>query len=171
PDSGNDEIARVASAFNTMAAELAARDEALRTSDRLRRQMIADVSHELKTPLTAMRGYLETLRMRELNLPLEDRARYIDIVERETHRLERIVQDLLDLARLESQAVSLNSRVFATERVFTHVTNRYELERRQRGVHLMTRVDPAADQMVGDPDRIEQVLDNLVANPLRYTPS
>src|SRR5260221_1436664 len=56
-----DEIAHVAAAFNRMAAELAVRDEALRTSDRLRRQMLADVSHELKTPLTAMRGYVETL--------------------------------------------------------------------------------------------------------------
>lgn len=63
PDRGADEIARVATAFNRMASELAARDEALRTSDRLRRQMVADVSHELKTPLTSMRGYVETLRI------------------------------------------------------------------------------------------------------------
>ena len=62
-EQGGDEVARLARAFNRMAVELAARDEALRTSDRLRRQMLADVSHELKTPLTSMRGYLETLRM------------------------------------------------------------------------------------------------------------
>ena len=71
---GGDEIARVAAAFNRMAGELETRDAALRTSDALRRQMMADVSHELKTPLTAMRGYIETLRMPEVALDAERRA-------------------------------------------------------------------------------------------------
>ena len=67
PDTGGDEIARVAQAFNRMAGELSARDEALRASDTQRRQMLADVSHELRTPLTTMLGYLETLRMPEVD--------------------------------------------------------------------------------------------------------
>ena len=99
PDSGGDEIARVSRAFNRMADDLAARDEALRASDRLRRQMLADVSHELKTPLTAMRGYVETLRMPDVALDEERRARYLETIESETLRLDRIVKDLLDLAR------------------------------------------------------------------------
>jgi signal transduction histidine kinase len=170
PDTGEDEIARVARAFNRMAGDLAARDAALRTSDSLRRQMIADVSHELKTPLTSMRGYLETLRMPEVRLRADDRARYIDTIERETHRLERIVQDLLDLARLESGGGTLDMRVFATERVFGHVIARHELDARERSVELEAHVDASADQVVGDPDRLEQVIDNLVANALRHTP-
>ena len=110
PERGGDEMARVASAFNRMAGELAARDEALRTSDRLRRQMLADVSHELKTPLTAMRGYVETLSMAhraDVTLDAATRERYFDILERETGRLDRIVKDLLDLApqRLRDNAV------------------------------------------------------------------
>src|SRR6185295_3190716 len=99
---GGDEIARVAKAFNHMAGELAARDDALRTSDRLRRQMLADVSHELKTPLTAMRGYVETLHMADVTLDAATRERYFNILERETGRLDRIVKDLLDLARFEN---------------------------------------------------------------------
>src|SRR6266542_1416870 len=87
PERGGDEIARVAHAFNSMATELSARDEALRTSDRLRRQMLADVSHELKTPLTAMRGYLETLRMSDVTLSAATRERYFQTLERETRRL------------------------------------------------------------------------------------
>ena len=132
--------------------------------------MIADVSHELKTPLTSMRGYLETLRMPEMRLRADDRARYIDTIERETHRLERIVQDLLDLARLEGGGGTLDNRVFATERVFGHVIDRHELAARERNVGLIAHVDAAADQMLGDPDRLEQVIDNLVANALRHTP-
>ena len=105
PDGGSDEIARVSRAFNRMADDLASRDEALRTSDRLRRQMLADVSHELKTPLTAMRGYVETLRMPEVALDEDRRARYLETIESETLRLDRIVKDLLALARYENNVV------------------------------------------------------------------
>src|SRR5207237_850844 len=170
-ETGEDEIARVAHAFNRMAADLSARDAALRAAERQRRQMIADVSHELKTPLTSMRGYLETLRMPDLDIAPAERDRYIDTVERETHRLERIVQDLLDLARLEGGGATLERRVFAPERLFRHVIDRHALDARERDIELRTQVDASADQIVGDPHRLEQVIDNLVANALRHTPA
>ena len=128
PDTGGDEIARVAQAFNRMAADLSAREEALRASDTQRRQMLADVSHELRTPLTTMRGYLETLLMPEVESDAATRARYLETVERETRRLERIVQDLLDLARLEGGGGTLERRLFAIERVFAAVVRRHERE-------------------------------------------
>jgi signal transduction histidine kinase len=170
PERGGDEIARVARAFNRMAAELAARDEAVRTADRLRRQMLADVSHELNTPLTAMRGYLETLHMSDVVLDTQTRERYLETVERETRRLERIVRDLLDLARYENAAAALDIRAFAVERVFDHVLQRHEYEARTRRIALGAQVADNADQMIADPDRIEQVIENLVANALRHTP-
>jgi signal transduction histidine kinase len=171
PDSGADEIARVARAFNKMAAELAARDEALHTSDRLRRQMVADVSHELKTPLTSMRGYLETLRMPEMVISQEARGRYLDTIEHETRRLERIVEDLVDLGRLENGVVTLDCRYFATEQVFRHVVERHEREAKERDVELISDVNSSADQLFADPDRLEQVIENLVANAFRHTPA
>jgi signal transduction histidine kinase len=170
PEQGGDEIARVAAAFNRMAAELAARDEALRASDRLRRQMLADVSHELKTPLTAMRGYLETLRMPGLAIDAATRNRYFDTIERETLRLDRMVKDLLDLARLENGVGALDVRWFATARMFDQVVRRYEGDAAARHVTLTSEVADDADQIVGDPDRLEQVVDNIVANALRHTP-
>jgi signal transduction histidine kinase len=123
PEGGGDEIAHVAGAFNRMALDLAARDEALRTVDRLRRQMLADVSHELKTPLTAMRGYLETLRMTDVALDAATRERYFETIERETLRLDRIVQDLLDLARLENGVGAMHVRMFAIGKLFEHVVH------------------------------------------------
>jgi signal transduction histidine kinase len=169
PEQGGDEIARVAAAFNRMATDLAVRDEALRTSDRLRRQMLADVSHELKTPLTAMRGYLETLRMPEVTIDAATRERYFDTVERETLRLDRMVKDLLDLARLENGVGALDIRWFATARMFDQVVRRHEVDAAARHVTLTSAVADDADQIVGDPDRLEQVIDNLVANALRHT--
>ena len=170
PEGGSDEIAYLAKAFNTMAADLAARDEALRTSDRLRRQMLADVSHELKTPLTAMRGYVETLHMSDVALDVATRERYFTTLERETSRLDRIIKDLLDLARLENGVSTLDVRLFAIGRVFEHVARRHEREATTRRVAITRHVDDTADQVTGDPERLEQVVENLVANALRHTP-
>jgi signal transduction histidine kinase len=170
PAAGGDEVAQVAASFNRMAEELAARDEALRASDRLRRQMLADVSHELKTPLTAMRSYVETLRDEDIALDRHTRERYFATLERETIRLDRIVKDLLDLARLENSVVHLDLRVFATRRVFEHVAGRHQPEIERRRIAVRIDVSSAADQMVADPDRIEQVVENLFANGLRHTP-
>jgi signal transduction histidine kinase len=171
PQSGGDEIARVAAAFNRMAGELEARDAALRTSDALRRQMMADVSHELNTPLTAMRGYIETLRMPEVALDAERRDRYFETIDRETRRLERIVKDLLDLARYEHGGVVLQRRLFDIARLFENVAGRHEREAQAKAVAIRIHVEPRADQVVADPDRVEQAIENLVANALRHTPS
>jgi signal transduction histidine kinase len=168
PEDGRDEIARLAKAFNRMASELATRDEALRTSDRLRRQLLADVSHELRTPLTAMRGFVETLLLPEQTIDAERRARYLETVAAETVRLERIVGDLVDLARYESGVGSLAVQVFAIQRVFEHVIRCHERDAEARGVSFHVEVTEAADQVVADPDRIEQAVGNLVANALRF---
>jgi signal transduction histidine kinase len=151
--------------------DLAAHDEAVRASNQARRQMLADVSHELKAPLTSMRGYVETLRASDLDLDEVTRERYFQTIERETVRLDRIVDDLLDLARLENGAGTLRRRLFDVERVFQHVMLRHERETRTREIEVDVSVGTDADQVVADPDRIEQVVENLFANALQHAPA
>jgi len=171
PDHGRDEVAALAQAFNRMADDLAARAEALSASDKARRQLLADVSHELMTPLTAMRGYVETLAMVELELDPDTRERYLGIVTQETHRLERIVGDLLDLARLEGGGTAMRRDLVAVPSLFERVATRHERELRTQDVTMAHQVEPGAEHVTGDPDRLEQVLQNLAANALRYTPA
>jgi len=170
PEQGGDEVTAVARSFNRMAEELASRTRALEAADAARRQLLADVSHELSTPLTAMRGYLETLSMPELDLDAPTRERYLQIVSEETHRLERIVGDLLDLARLEGGGGSLRQEPVDIAALFDRVAARHERELRQRQIRLERHVDAGAGRVVGDPDRLEQALQNLAANALRHTP-
>ncbi len=169
PEQGGDEVAALARSFNQMADELAARARALEASDRTRRQLMADVSHELMTPLTAMRGYIETLTMPEVQLDPQTRQRYMSIVTDETHRLEQIIGDLLDLARLEG-GMTLRRERADVEQLFNRVAARHERETTTRRIALTTHVDAAARSIVGDADRLEQALQNLAANALRHTP-
>ena len=169
PEHGGDEVAALARSFNQMADELAARARALEASDRTRRQLMADVSHELMTPLTAMRGYVETLTMPELQLDPQTRQRYMGIITDETHRLEQIIGDLLDLARLEGGMMLRRERA-DVEQLFERVAARHERETTNRRITLMRHVDAAAKSIVGDADRLEQALQNLAANALRHTP-
>jgi signal transduction histidine kinase len=170
PDRGGDEIASVAGAFNAMADDLAARAEALAASDRVRRQLLADVSHELTTPVTAMRGYLETLTMPELALDEATRARYLSIISDETARLERIIGDLLDLARLEGGGGSLTIERVSVAQLFDRVAARHERACQTAGVSLSASIEPGAEYVRGDRDRLEQALQNLAANAIRYAP-
>jgi signal transduction histidine kinase len=170
PEEGGDEITALSRSFNRMADELTRRAQALESSDRARRQLLADVSHELMTPLTAMRGYIETLSMVELQLDAPTRERYMRIVSAETTRLENIIGDLLDLARLEGGGTSMRRERVAVESLFARVAERHERELSERRVALRTEVKAGAEQLVGDPDRLEQALQNLVANALRHTP-
>ncbi len=170
PDRGGDEIAAVASAFNAMADDLAARADALAASDRARRQLLADVSHELTTPVTAMRGYLETLAMPELTLDEPTRARYVAIVNDETRRLERLIGDLLDLARLEGGGGGLHVEEVPVAQLFDRVTARHERACQDAGVVMTTSIGPGAETVHADRDRLEQALQNLAANAIRYAP-
>jgi signal transduction histidine kinase len=103
---GADEVTELAAAFNLTADELGARTTRLEASDAARRQLLADVSHELMTPVTTIRGYLETLAMPEVQLDLATRTRYVAVARRETGRLERLIGDLLSTWRGSRPAVS-----------------------------------------------------------------
>jgi signal transduction histidine kinase len=170
PEQGGDEVTALARAFNQMAGELTSRTRALETADTARRQLLADVSHELMTPLTAMRGYIETLSMSELEIDEPTRERYLQIVSEETRRLERIVGDLLDLARLEGGGTTMRQEQVQVAALFDRVAARHERELQERSVRLEFRVDAGAEDITGDPDRLEQALQNLAANALRHTP-
>ncbi len=170
PEHGGDEVAALGRSFNRMADELASRAAALDASNRVRRQLLADVSHELMTPLTAMRGYVETLAMAEARFDAPTRARYLGIALEETHRLERIIGDLLDLARLEGGGGAFRHEQVDITTLFDRVAARHEREVEARHITLSRHVHPDARTVAADPDRLEQALQNLAANALRHTP-
>jgi signal transduction histidine kinase len=169
-EAGGDEVSSLARTFNHMAQDLESRAAALAASDRARRQLLADVSHELMTPLSAIRGYVETLGMADVPLDHDTRARYLGIVEQETHKLEAIIGDLLDLARLEGGGDRLRSEPVAVEDLFNRVADRHQPSLRDRDITLHREVADGTPRIRGDAGRLEQALQNVAANAIRHTP-
>jgi signal transduction histidine kinase len=169
PAIGGDEVAAVANAFNRMATDLAARQAQLVEADRARRQLLADVSHELMTPLTAIRGYAETLALPQFTPPTTEGQRAVKVIQEEGERIERLVKDLLDLARFEAGGVSLEPDNVDVDEIFERVSERHAKAAQDKGVTIA--IEPHDDdiRMVGDQMRLEQALQNLAANALRHT--
>lgn len=169
-EGGGDEVSSLARTFNQMARVLEARAQALSASDRARRQLLADVSHELMTPLTAIRGYTETLGMPDLPIDPSTRARYLGIIAEETQKLETLIGDLLDLARLEGGGGSLTFGRVSVADLFGRITDRHGPTIRDRGLVLRQSIEPPDLAVSGDAGRLEQALQNLAANAFRHTP-
>ena len=170
PAIGGDEVAAVADAFNRMAGDLAARQAQLVEADRARRQLLADVSHELMTPLTAIRGYAETLALPQFTPQTTEGLRAVKVIQEEGERIERLVKDLLDLARFEAGGISLEQENVDVDEIFERVSERHARTAQEKSVEIV--IEPHDDdiRMVGDSMRLEQALQNLAANALRHTP-
>jgi signal transduction histidine kinase len=152
-----DEVGDLARSFNRMAEQLAA-------TDRIRRDLVANVSHELRTPITALRAKIENLL--DGVEPAEPAT--LETMLAQVDRLGRLVAQLLDLSRLESGSVPLDRRCFAVEPMLEHVRREAELQRGD--VCLAVRVDPPQLALDGDPERLHQVVANLVENAVRHSP-
>ena len=153
-----DEVGALARAFNEMAAELA-------ETDRHRRDLVANVSHELRTPITALQVQLENL-VDGVSDP--DPATF-RVMLAQVERLGRLVKQLLDLSRLESGAVPLDRSQFRVEPLLSHAVREQQLQ--GAPVTVAVEVEPADLTADGDPERVHQVVANLLENAVRYTPS
>ena len=142
---------------------------AQRKNEEMRKEFVANVSHELRTPLTNVRSYAETLRDSE-DIPREMENNFLDIIIGETDRMTHIVQDLLTLSRLDSGRTELKMARFFFSDAIENVCRAIELEA-QRHRHTLVRDFPGdLPMVVGDRDRLEQVMMNVIGNAVKYTP-
>jgi len=154
-----DEVGDLARAFNSMAGELAA-------VDRMRRDLVANVSHELRTPIGALRAKLENL-VDGVETPDK---RTLDAMLRQVERLGNLVEQLLDLSRLESGAVPLERSSFRAAPLLDGVVEEWRTRAEIRDVRIVSAAEPDGLELDGDQERLRQVLANLVANAVRHSP-
>ncbi|HEY3182328.1 MAG TPA: ATP-binding protein [Gaiellaceae bacterium] len=152
-----DEVGELARAFNSMAAELA-------EVDRMRRDLVANASHELRTPIGALRAVVENLADGVEPPSAETFATML----RQVDRLGTLVEQLLDLSRLESGATQLDREPLLVEPLLADVAAEWRAKAQGRDVELAVSVEPASLSVRADPARLHQVLANLVANAVRH---
>jgi two-component system sensor histidine kinase ResE len=140
-----------------------------RRLDTLRDDFIANVSHELRTPIAMLQGYSEAI-IDDIAATDEEKKEFAKIIYDETLRIGRLVNELLDLARMEAGHISLNYDTIPIQSFVQRVTFKFQGVARESNVHLSSEVEEDAAMVEMDPDRIEQVLTNLIDNAIRYTP-
>lgn len=156
----NDEIGDLTRSFNRMA-------ETLAEAEKVRQQLIADVSHELKTPLASIKGYMEGLQ----DGVIAPTPETFELVHREADRLQRLVQDLQELSRAEASQLKLNIQPTSAIDIVKAAMDALYPQFEEENVKLRTALPADAPMVRADPDRVRQVLINLLGNALQYTPS
>ena len=162
PARGTDEISVLQDRFRAMVEQLS-------EAERLKRSFLMSVSHELRTPLTAIRGHTEAIREGIVTDPDQVRTS-LDIVATETDRLERLVGDVLDLAKLQAHRFTVRREEVDMVRLLDHAYGAFTEEARRRDIEYVLEADGEGAVIVSDGDRVLQVISNLLSNAFRWTP-
>ncbi|MGV2938602.1 sensor histidine kinase [Mesobacillus sp. LC4] len=157
-----DEIGQLAKAFNHMS-------ESVQKEDEKKREFLADVSHELRTPISYIKGYSEALETGMIKEP-DEKNKYLKLINRESGRMVKLVQDLLDLSRLDADEYSLMKSPFPLAQLIEDFIIKYGPALDEKKISLTLNLDP--DIIInGDEGRLEQIFQNLIDNAIRYTES
>ncbi|MNZ91865.1 Sensor protein SrrB [compost metagenome] len=138
--------------------------------DQERRELIANISHDLRTPLSSLHGYLETLSLKDATLAPEERRRYLGIALDQSRKVGGLAQSLFELARLEYGFVQPEREPFSLTDLVQDVFQKFELSAQARQVALTARFDAQVPPVCADLGLIERVLTNLLDNALRHVP-
>jgi signal transduction histidine kinase len=171
--SGPGEVGELERTFNTMAAslertlaDLEERNRTLAESEEVKSELVSNVSHELRTPLASVLGF--SALMLDRDVPPDERRRYLEVIRTEAHRLAALLNDLLDLQRVEQEAIELRQEVVDLNDLLAAQVTLYSAQSEEHAL----RFEPAGEPLLikGDRDRLAQVIGNLLSNGIKYSP-
>lgn len=167
---GSDELARLSATFNQMAARLAAAERSRRETEQLRRNLLAWVGHDLRTPLSSMQALVEALADGIVIEPREVQ-RYLRTLQRDTASLSALIDDLFEMAQIEAGGLHLDKQPLSLADLISDTLESFALVAQERDVALAGSADPQMDPVLVDAGLVGRVLTNLVGNGVRHTPA
>jgi signal transduction histidine kinase len=167
---GHDELAALGEDFNRMAAALEQAKMREREADEARRDLVAAVSHDLRSPLASARALIEAVADGVVDDPAT-RARYLASAKSELAKLGRLVDDLFELARIDAGVLRLELEETSLRDLVSDTLSSFGPEAKRRGVRLVGEIAPEVDPVLASPSKLQRVLYNLVSNALRHTPA
>jgi len=164
-----DEIDSLVTTFNDMSQRIIQQVRALKETDGLRRELVANVSHDLRTPLASLKGYIETLQLKEVELSETEREEYLGIASRQSERLTKLVEELFELARLESHDMKPELEPFPLSELIQDIVQGFQLEAERKHITLEMERPDEVPLVSADIGLIQRVLQNLIGNALKHT--
>jgi len=165
-----DEIDVLGQQFNNMADQITDQINELKKTDQIRRELIANVSHDLRTPLASMIGYIETLLLKDEELSKEQRTQYLETALSQSQHLGELVTELFELARLDSYEAVVYAESFSMGELVQDVALKFELQAKKKKIILQTDFGSNVPSVYGDIALMQRVLENLIENAIRHTP-
>lgn len=169
----NDEIGDLASAYQNMAGELLKQYKLLEKTDCDRRDLFADISHDLRTPLTSLQGFLETIQRKKGELSQHQLDKYIGIAHKQSLRLKKLINQLFELSRLNSNEFRIQPEAFCLLELVHDLIQDIQVQADAKSISIEiipTQISDNSLQVYADLELIQRVFQNLLANALRYTP-
>jgi two-component system, OmpR family, sensor kinase len=166
-----DEIDRLTATFRHLIDRIQMQMEKLKETDTLRRELVTNVSHDLRTPLATLQGYIETLFLKNDILTTDDRKRHLEIAIRHCERLSKLIDEFFELAKLDLGEIKIRCEPFNIIDLTYDVVRKFDLLARERQITLQVDLNPELPFVTADIAMIERILENLLENALRYTPA
>lgn len=167
---GKGELSEFANSYNEMADTIVENIEKIKLLDTNRRKLIANISHDLRTPLATIQGYLETIILKKETLPEQDKEKYIDTILRSTIYLRKLVDDLFELSKLEAKEIKPDPEVFSIGELIQDIYQKNILIAESSEIKLANKFPKDLPLIYTDLKMLEQVIQNLVDNALKFTP-
>lgn len=170
PESTGKDLPVLTETFNEMADRIVANIEELKSVENLRRELIANVSHDLRTPLAIMQGYIETMQIKDNELSAEEREKYLNIVLSSSQKLSRLVKQLFEYSKLEAKQITPEKEPFFITELANDVRNKFQILADQKQVDIKLDMRPDLPMVFADVALVERVMQNLMDNALKFTP-
>lgn len=164
-----DEIDELGRTFREMSERIISQVKQLQHADASRRELVANVSHDLRTPLASLQGYLETLSLKKDELDIDEQRHYINIAFKHSQRLGKLISELFELSMLDSKANNLHFEPFSMTELAHDVAQKFQLAAQDKQIALSTSIPQQVPFVKADIALIERVLENLIDNAIKYS--